>query len=1127
MAVSHDDGALRVLLQFLRAREADAPYAFRFEPQDYILPTLGGESPTARFDWTQDMLADLQAVRMPGRDPAVAQRLGEKLRSFVKDANWAPQEREIDQALAEHRPIFLTIRSSAAELYALPWELLTLKSGQFIGEVDGLLVRFEWPESKSAQERPKPRPEGGRILVAWSAAGGAVPYAEHLAAIATACAAGFHPFNPDTDVIPHASLGRIAKTLEEAQQAGPPIAILHLLCHGGTAGSSFGLLLDGEDGPVVVDAAQLRQQLAPFASMVRLVVLSACDSGNIGALGNQLGSVAQALHRCGYQSVIASRVPLSVVGSIALTKILYGEMLSGPTSLETALLAARKYLLRSETNLPREERHLDWASVQLYAQHDSGDDTRPVVFRPFRGLLAFQPEHRRFFFGRDKEVEKVLTKSRSPMIRLSTPGCASRWPSLGIRLPRAAAPGFERVLKELVSARLLVQDGVGQASTVEVAHESLIRKWPRLRAWLDEDRAGLLVQRRVKQAAQQWALQNRDESLLYRGTQLAQAGEWRKTWEARLGDLDRSFLDASEALRVTVAKQYAEQLGRERTRARQTRIAAVVLGVFFLGAAAAFVQAYRSSVLANQKSVEAKQKSDEAHDGLLVTIAQIRKDDPTLVATILREVEHPDFALWAQAAADTLQNGVAEAVLRGPEVLVLSVAFSRDGKKIITGSRDATARIWNADGSGTPLILAGHKSSVSSVGFSPDGKKVITGSYDQTVRIWNANGAGAPLVLEVYQDVLSVAFSPDGKKIVTGCLDETVRIWNADGSGLPLELTGHARFINSVAFSTDGKKIATGSADETVRIWNADGSGEPLELKGHEGAVRSVAFSPDGKRLVSGSSDETARIWNADGSGVLLVLKGLGNVSSVAFSPDGKRIVTGSGDKTARVCSADGVGAALVLKGHADSVTSVAFSLDGNKIVTGSYDGTARIWNANGSGASRVFTGHQSSISAVAFSSDGLKVATGSKDKTARLWNADGSGAPLVLTGHESGVASVAFSPDGTKIATGSADETVRIWKTDGSGAPLVLTGHEGPINSVAFSPDGGKLVTGSLDKTARIWKADGSGGPDSTQGSYGLCRGGLLQSQWKDDRYWLPRQDRAHLERRRLRSSFRSQRSR
>ena len=406
MSPKSGDGALRVLLQLARASASGDPYDFRFEPQDYILTTAGGATPSARFQWTAELLADLEAVRLPGRNPVVTQRLGDRLRTFVQAAGWEEWEREIAQAIVAQRPVFLTIRSSAAELYALPWELLTLKSGQFIGEVDGLILRFEWPDSESIPEQPKPRPEGGRILLAWS---GNVPAAEHMSAIARACAAGFHPFHASADVLAHASLSRITQALEDAERAGSPVAVLHLLCHGARLSDTFGLALDGEQGQVVVDATQLRQQLAPFAKQVRLIVLSACDSGNLGALGNRLGSVAQALHRCGFQSVIASRFPLSVRGSIAMTETFYHELLSGPCSLETAFRSARKRLARIETGLPQEQRILDWASVQLYARHADGDDTRPVVFRPFRGLLAFQQEHRRFFFGRDREIAEVLT----------------------------------------------------------------------------------------------------------------------------------------------------------------------------------------------------------------------------------------------------------------------------------------------------------------------------------------------------------------------------------------------------------------------------------------------------------------------------------------------------------------------------------------------------------------------------------------------------------------------------------------------------------------------------------------------------------------------------------------------
>lgn len=103
------------------------------------------------------------------------QELGERLRGFVKDAGWEALEARIAATRDAGRRILLTIRSSAAELYALPWELLLLRSGERIGQVRNLLLRYEWPDTQSKPERPRPRREGGRILFAWSAAGGAVP----------------------------------------------------------------------------------------------------------------------------------------------------------------------------------------------------------------------------------------------------------------------------------------------------------------------------------------------------------------------------------------------------------------------------------------------------------------------------------------------------------------------------------------------------------------------------------------------------------------------------------------------------------------------------------------------------------------------------------------------------------------------------------------------------------------------------------------------------------------------------------------------------------------------------------------------------------------------------------------
>lgn len=393
------------ILEFARAEQTGDPFGFRFQPQRYLLRTGGGGFESAEFPWSPELLRDLSELRLPGGDPAAVQRVGETLSRFLEPLGLVQKAEAILAADRAGRPLTWTFRSAAAELYALPWELMTLRAtGQHVGSLPGFLLRYEWPETRTTEEQPSPRREDGRILCAWSAAAGSVPANEHVKAIAAACRAASLPFNPNSDVLPHVSSGRLVAALESARSQGQHVAVLHLLCHGGAAGSTFGLVLNGEASgeSVVVDAGRLRQLLAPFTDMVRLVVLSACDSGNSGALGNHLGSVAQALHRAGFAQVIASRYPLSIPGSIQLTETLYRELLAGSLPLETALR-------RSRDRLARDAGHRDWASLQLYARSTDGSDSRPVVFRPFRGLLSFQPQHGRYFFGRDREIAEVTS----------------------------------------------------------------------------------------------------------------------------------------------------------------------------------------------------------------------------------------------------------------------------------------------------------------------------------------------------------------------------------------------------------------------------------------------------------------------------------------------------------------------------------------------------------------------------------------------------------------------------------------------------------------------------------------------------------------------------------------------
>jgi WD40 repeat protein len=635
------------------------------------------------------------------------------------------------------------------------------------------------------------------------------------------------------------------------------------------------------------------------------------------------------------------------------------------------------------------------------------------------------------------------------------------------------------IVEHLAAMRLVVTERGAAAgdATVELVHESLIVRWPTLVRWLDDNQDDAAMLARLRAAARDWERGGHAVGVLWTGEVARQARAWRQRYRGELSPVEDRYLAAVLAA--------ADRARRLRRRLFSGILAAAVLAAIAMAWLAwkqteAHEEALTLARRERKASEAATQEAVRARDATRMAAMRALPDDPTTQLALLREIEDvrapPPGA--AQEARRLLHAGVALVVL-SLRASVSSAAFSPDGRRIVTGSDDKAVQVWNADGSGEPLILGHHAGDVSTATFSPDGRRIVTASSDGTVQVWNVDGSGTPVVLRGHDDpVYWAAFSPDGQRIVSASEDKTVRIWNADGHGEPLVLRGHQAAASSAAFSPDGQRIVSSSQDRTVRVWNADGHGEPLVLRGHADFVKSAAFSPDGQRIVSASQDRTVRVWNADGHGEPLVLRGHADfVTAAAFSPDGRQIVSVSQDKTVRIWSADGRGEPVILRGHDDIVHGVAFGWDGQRIVSASEDRTVRVWNANQRSEPTVLRGHGDIVYSAVFTPDGRRIVSTSNDDTARVWNADGRGEPVVLRGHRQ-ILSAAFSPDGQRIVCGSSDATLQVWNADGRGVPMVLRGHSGAVTSVAFSPDGQRIVSASEDKTMRVWNADGRGEP-------------------------------------------------
>ena len=374
------------------------------------------------------------------------------------------------------------------------------------------------------------------------------------------------------------------------------------------------------------------------------------------------------------------------------------------------------------------------------------------------------------------------------------------------------------------------------------------------------------------------------------------------------------------------------------------------------------------------------------------------------------------------------------------------------------------------------MTLGDHTDAVSGVAFSPDGTRFVTGSKDGTARICDAITGKLLVRLDHPSPVAAVAYHPDGKLIATGAGDGKVRFWDTESGALASAgvLAGHRASITAVAFSTDGTLLASGSIDRTARVWNVNSRTEIRKLQGHSERINTVAFTPDGKTLASAGWDYRVRFWDLENGEEKMVWNVKEWINYLSFSPSGTTLAVATNGKNVRVVKVAELSAdkppVTVFEGHRNDVLCTAFSPDNETLATGGRDGTVRLWNVEAGIPIANLLGHGDAVRSLSFSPNGERLASASVDKSARVWDVSEPAQVLRLTGHSSWVNDVAFSPDGDWLASASWDGTARIWSVSKAQVIATLRGHKSRVYAVAFDPDGLTLATGSSDKTVRLW---------------------------------------------------------
>jgi WD40 repeat protein/DNA-binding SARP family transcriptional activator len=659
--------------------------------------------------------------------------------------------------------------------------------------------------------------------------------------------------------------------------------------------------------------------------------------------------------------------------------------------------------------------------------------------------------------------------------------------------------GDREAIAEAIEAftrhRLLTSDRhpVTREPTVEVAHEALLRAWPRLRGWIDASREDLGNHRRLATEAAQWEDAGREPSFLLRGSRLERLEAWAAGTGFALNAAEREYLDAS--LQHREAGRATEEARRRRERFLERRSVRRLRGLVAVLAAAALVATSLTVVARNQRN-RAERES---------LIATARE----LAAAAMRDVDVERSLLLALEAVETTYRVDGTVLPEAEEVLHRAVQahrllytapgyqgdFSGDGSRLlVAGPRPGEADVYDAvTGESISITIAeGTGSQIGSadgpnVVFSPDGRLfALWGGGTADLRLFETATGEEVRRLSVPEGALfDPQFSPDARFLAAGGPDANPepgccrQTWFFDLRTGDLLSIGNA--LGPIAFAPHGKRQLVADSWGHGGTWVAgyvgdmrDGAGNPdeprpgvptyqlpgqraevpiyegligtrltrgLELRGHEGDVNAAAWSPDGGRIVTMSPSQVI-VWDASTPRdydlehrfrypELTVSPPSGLFTAVAFGPD-SRIATGMSDGTTVVwelSAGDGT-PVLTLGGHKAAVETVDFSPDGTRLTTSGDDGEVKVWDITPTGG-----GHE--------------------------W--------LTLPG-EGGVA---YSPGGERLAVGSEDGAIHVYEAASGRETLVLQAHEGRVNAIAFDPTGSTLATaGLVDGTVRLWDA-------------------------------------------------------
>jgi WD40 repeat protein len=436
-------------------------------------------------------------------------------------------------------------------------------------------------------------------------------------------------------------------------------------------------------------------------------------------------------------------------------------------------------------------------------------------------------------------------------------------------------------------------------------------------------------------------------------------------------------------------------------------------------------------------------------------------------------------------------DGKVLRTFEGHKDRVDALAFSADGKTLISGGADHTIRAWDVARGKEMRRYGDEKMHVTGLALAPDGKTLTYGTHPEgLVHIWDlaANKDLVPPWKANPWCVLSIVYSPDSRKVAVG--RDTIAIHDtATGKRLNPASESESR-IQQVEYAADGKLFAVWRDDETIEVWDTAQWRKAATLRAKTGCFTSMSFSPTGKDLTTTEGDFNQGAlchWDPQtGKRLQDFPRGQGWLESLSYSADGKTLAfrqtsqlqglilwdTATGKERGRMADAVRGGRNLRL------------SPDGSLLAYSTPALTVALWDPKTGKLVRGFgTPARGNGELLAFSPDGRTIATPGGQGVERgfpiqsdivLWETATGRERLHIAMNEGPLSQVVFSPDGRLLASVGQTETIRLWDTWTGKAIGNFTGHRGWMSSLAFAPDGKTLASGGADSTILVWDVSG-----------------------------------------------------